>query len=101
MVSPFHLVVHMCHCRGSWRSEVDRDQFANVLFGSRRRIQQTESFQSGQADMDDLCSQLTSKAKCSGKGAVIDEKEVDRILGPKATGVPDSKGMFGDFVRGD
>ena len=32
--------------------------------------------------MDDLCSQLKAKAKCSGKGAVIDGKEVDKILGP-------------------
>lgn len=32
--------------------------------------------------MENLCEQLKSKAKCSGKGAVIDEKEVDKILGP-------------------
>ena len=32
--------------------------------------------------MDDLCKELKSKAKCSGKGAVIDEKDVDKILGP-------------------
>lgn len=32
--------------------------------------------------MDDLCAQLKSKAKCSGSGAVIDEKDVDAILGP-------------------
>ena len=88
--------------RSSWLLEGGEDQrLMIVIVLYRRRIQQTESFQSGQVDMDDLCTQLTSKAKCSGKGAVIDEKEVDRILGPKATGVPDSKGMFGDFVRGD
>jgi len=32
--------------------------------------------------MDDLCLQLKSKAKCSGTGAVIDQKDVDAILGP-------------------
>jgi hypothetical protein len=32
--------------------------------------------------MDDLCSQLKLKAKCSGTGAVIDQKDVDAILGP-------------------
>lgn len=35
-----------------------------------------------EAEMDDLCSQLKAKAKCSGKGAVIAEKDVDAILGP-------------------
>lgn len=35
--------------------------------------------------MDDLCSQLKAKAKCSGKGAVIEQDDVDRILGPPKT----------------
>ena len=44
--------------------------------------------------MDDLCSQLKSKAKCSGKGAVIDQAEVDRILGPVRKDQPDFLKMF-------
>ena len=48
----------------------------------RDRVQRSERVQSGEADMDDLCSQLKSKAKCSGSGAVIDQKDVDAILGP-------------------
>lgn len=32
--------------------------------------------------MDDLCSQLKAKAKCSGKGAVVEQADVDKILGP-------------------
>lgn len=47
-------------------------------------MQKSEKVQSGEADMDDLCSQLKSKAKCSGTGAVIDQKDVDAILGPAA-----------------
>lgn len=35
-----------------------------------------------EAELDDLCTQLKAKAKCSGKGAVITEKGVDAILGP-------------------
>lgn len=35
--------------------------------------------------MDDLCSQLKSKAKCSGTGAVISQNDVDAILGPVAS----------------
>ena len=48
----------------------------------RDRVQSSEKVQNGEADMDELCSQLKSKAKCSGQGAVIDRKDVDRILGP-------------------
>ncbi|KAL8728100.1 MAG: hypothetical protein Q9166_005625 [cf. Caloplaca sp. 2 TL-2023] len=46
------------------------------------RVQQSEKAQSGEVDMDNLCSQLKAKAKCSGSGAVIEQKDVDAILGP-------------------
>ena len=50
--------------------------------------------QSGEADMDDLCTQLKSKAKCSGSGAVIDQKDVDAILGPAPREQHDFLKMF-------
>ena len=49
----------------------------------RDRVQNSKRAQAGQVDMDDLCSQLKAKAKCSGKGAVIQQKDVDAILGPE------------------
>lgn len=45
-------------------------------------MQRSAKVQSGEADMDDLCSQLKAKAKCSGNGAVIDQADVEAILGP-------------------
>ena len=45
-------------------------------------MQRSQKVQSGEADMDDLCLQLKAKAKCSGSGAVIEQKDVDAILGP-------------------
>lgn len=36
--------------------------------------------QNGNIDMDDLCSQLQSKAKCSGDGPVINEKDFKEII---------------------
>lgn len=60
----------------------------------RDRVQSSEKVQSGEADMDDLCSQLKAKAKCSGKGAMIDQEEVDRILGPVREEQPDFLKMF-------
>jgi len=44
--------------------------------------------------MDDLCSQLKRKARCSGKGAVIHEADVEAILGPVSTGQKDLFSMF-------
>lgn len=49
------------------------------------RVQKSQKVLSGEADMDDLCSQLKSKAKCSGSGAVISQNDVDAILGPIST----------------
>ncbi|MCJ1477826.1 DNA-binding transcription factor yap1 [Lambiella insularis] len=54
------------------------------------RVQRSEKVQNGEADMDDLCTQLKSKAKCSGSGAVIEQKDVDAILGP----APDEQNDF-------
>ena len=60
----------------------------------RDRVQSSEKVRNGEADMDDLCSQLKAKAKCSGKGAMIDQTEVDRILGPAREEPPDFFKMF-------
>ena len=46
------------------------------------RVRNSERVTSGAVEMDDLCSQLKAKAKCSGHGAVIDKDDVDAILGP-------------------
>lgn len=77
------------HCVIAWA-------VISVLTSShfRDRLQTSEKVQSGEADMDDLCSQLKSKAKCSGSGAVIDQKDVDRILGPAREEQPDLLKMF-------
>ena len=48
---------------------------------SRDRLQSMEKFRNGEIDVDNLCSELRSKAKCSEGGAVVHEEEVDRILG--------------------
>ena len=61
----------------------------------RDRVRDSKRAQSGQADMDDLCSQLKAKAKCSGKGAVIEQKDIDAILGPASPAPADSN----DFLK--
>jgi AP-1-like factor len=45
------------------------------------RLQSMEKFRNGEIDIDNLCSELRAKAKCSEGGAVVDKKDVDIILG--------------------
>lgn len=47
----------------------------------RDRLQSMEKFRNGEIDIDNLCSELRSKAKCSEGGAVVDKRDVDKILG--------------------
>ena len=68
---------------------------ANDFF--RDHIQKSEKVQSGEADMDELCSQLKAKAKCSGNGAVIEQRDVDAILGPVRKG--EQQNDFLDMFR--
>lgn len=46
----------------------------------REKLQACPSVQSGEIDMDSLCSQLQQKAKCSGDGPVIDEKDFKSVI---------------------
>lgn len=40
-----------------------------------------EKFRNGEIDVDNLCAELRSKAKCSKYGAVVDKEDLDKILG--------------------
>ena len=57
-------------------------------------MQNSEKVKSGEIDIDSLCSQLKSKAKCGGTGAVISKDEVDALLGPPAKQENDFFSMF-------
>lgn len=47
---------------------------------NRDRLQDYPNAQNGEFDLDGLCSELTKKAKCSGKGPVVTETDFDTIL---------------------
>lgn len=47
------------------------------------RISAHPSFVSGEMDMDKLCSELRSKAKCSETGVVVEQKDVEKVLSMK------------------
>ncbi|OAQ97932.1 hypothetical protein LLEC1_01230 [Akanthomyces lecanii] len=44
------------------------------------KLQECPKAQSGDIDLDGLCSELTKKAKCSGSGPVVGEVDFDTIL---------------------
>ena len=69
-------------CDKLWLVHLRIFQCCSNLAALRDRVRNSEKAQSGNVDMDDLCSQLKAKAKCSGKGAVLEQKDVDAILGP-------------------
>jgi AP-1-like factor len=40
-----------------------------------------EKFRNGEIDVDSLCSELRTKAKCSESGVVVQKRDVDDIMG--------------------
>lgn len=40
-----------------------------------------EKFRSGEIDVDNLCSDLRNKARCSEGGVVVDQTDVEEIMG--------------------
>ncbi|KAA8644550.1 hypothetical protein EYZ11_012798 [Aspergillus tanneri] len=45
------------------------------------RLQSMEKFRNGEIDVDNLCSELRTKARCSEGGVVVNQKDVDDIMG--------------------
>jgi AP-1-like transcription factor len=46
----------------------------------REKLQNCPRVQNGDFDLDGLCSDLQKKAKCSGSGAVVDEKDFKGVM---------------------
>ncbi|KAI9743039.1 MAG: DNA-binding transcription factor yap1 [Claussenomyces sp. TS43310] len=84
-VVPGEAVGQMLTCNNMWsviplRKLARRNQSIS-LTERREKLQACPSVQSGEIDMDSLCSQLQQKAKCSGDGPVIDEKDFKSVIG--------------------
>ncbi|KAJ5973112.1 bZIP transcription factor bZIP-1 [Penicillium vulpinum] len=45
------------------------------------RLQSMERFRNGEIDVDNLCSELRTKARCSESGVVVNQSDVDSIMG--------------------
>lgn len=47
----------------------------------RDRLQSMEKFRNGEIDVDNLCTELRTKARCSEGGVVVNRNDVDDIMG--------------------
>ena len=47
---------------------------------NREKLQNCPKVQNGDFDLDGLCSELQKKAKCSGGGAVVDERDFKTVM---------------------
>ena len=47
----------------------------------RDRLQSMEKFRSGEIDVDSLCTELRTKARCSEGGVVVNQRDVEDIMG--------------------
>lgn len=68
-------------CNKIWSVSPTNDIYTKSNKIHRDRLQSMEKFRNGEIDIDNLCSELRAKAKCSEGGAVVDKKDVDKILG--------------------
>lgn len=69
-------------CNKIWLVDASTNpEYSQTNLMCRDRLQSMEKFRNGEIDIDNLCSELRAKAKCSEGGAVVDKKDVDKILG--------------------
>jgi len=71
-------------------AEIDAAQEADMMDGNDtalltcnkiwEKLQSCPKVQSGDFDLDALCSDLQKKAKCSGSGAVVDEADFKNVM---------------------
>lgn len=69
-------------CNKIWYAPA-RVQLLYNLFANqyhREKLQNCPKVQNGDFDLDGLCSDLQKKAKCSGSGAVVDEKTFQVVM---------------------
>ena len=71
----------MVTCNKIWFVTTLVSVFTRSDFLCRDRLQSMDQFRNGEIDIENLCSDLRSKAQCSDGGAVMDQKDLDNILG--------------------
>lgn len=81
-------------CNNIWYAQPVRRQNHHVLTSARERLQTCPKVQSGDIDLDGLCSDLQKKAKCGGTGAVVDEKDFKAVMTKHLGPCPDQEKLL-------
>lgn len=74
----------MLSCNKIWYVTVFQwfpEILSDIDLRCRDRLQSMEKFRNGEIDVDNLCSELRTKARCSEGGVVVNQNDVDNIIG--------------------
>lgn len=88
------LLINCGKLRSVTTLNIPSKSFLTSLLACRDRVKNSAKVQSGEIDIDNLCAQLKAKAKCTGEGPSIEQKDVDDILGPEPVEHKDPRNMF-------
>ncbi|KAK1771768.1 PAP1-domain-containing protein [Phialemonium atrogriseum] len=87
--TPYNLPVTLPAKKKDLIAEIDAAKSADLLDSNGQlltcnkiweKLQNCPKVQSGDFDLDGLCSDLQKKAKCSGSGAVVDEHDFKNVM---------------------
>jgi AP-1-like factor len=70
----------MLNCHKIWSVLPPQFTVACALISSRDKLSSRPDFKDGTIDIDNLCSELRAKARCSESGVVVDHKDVEAAL---------------------
>jgi len=70
----------MLNCHKIWSVYPPCHQISCTLISRRDKLSSRPDFKDGTIDIDNLCSELRAKARCSESGVVIDHKDVEAAL---------------------
>jgi AP-1-like factor len=70
----------MLNCHKIWSVHPANHKPSCTLISSRDKLSSRPDFKDGTIDIDNLCSELRAKARCSESGVVVDHKDVEAAL---------------------
>ncbi|KAK5750188.1 DNA-binding transcription factor yap1 [Elasticomyces elasticus] len=79
-------------CNNIWYASSPPHEHASANGIIRNQLQSNPDFQAGTFDLDNLCSELRAKARCSESGVMVSQDHVDAAL--KKLAKKDDKGKF-------
>lgn len=79
-VVPGEDVNSMLNCHKIWSVPCPMHIATNLLTLHRDKLSSRPDFKDGTIDIDNLCSELRAKARCSESGVVVDHKDVEAAL---------------------